>query len=208
MPTATFAAVTGSLAPTFTLWRVSLCLSGCSAAAPKSNASWFITATLIRELLLQITLLPEIWALPSHLVWLEKQPFSPPFTSQSLNTFFLPFSCLLLGSNDSKVCKRVAKWIFFASSEFIYDAIYELHKKLILPDGCFIELHSTRKSELICRSLFYLRYGNKTLVASTFMLLYFWKEHFIDATEICYSRGSKRRHLYIGVDVCKTNVIQ
>lgn len=113
MPTATFAAVTGSLAPTFSLWRVSLCLKGCGAAAPESNASWFITATLIRELLLQITLPPEIWALPSHLVWLEKQPFSPPFTSQSLNTFFLPFSCLLLGSNDSKVCKRVAKWIFF-----------------------------------------------------------------------------------------------
>lgn len=207
MPTATFAAVTGSLAPTFTLWRVSLCLSGCSAAAPKSNASWFITATLIRELLLQITLLPEIWALPSHLVWLEKQPFSPPFTSQSLNTFFLPFSCLLLGSNDSKVCKRVAKWIFF----FFFRNMMQFMnctKKFILPDGCFIELHSTRKSELICRSLFYLRYGNKTLVAYTFMLLYFWKEHFIDATEICYSRGSKRRHLYIGVYVCKTNVIQ
>lgn len=171
---------------------------GLRATAPESNASWFITATLIRELLLQITLLPEIWALPSHLVWLEKQPFSPPFTSQSLNTFFLPFSCLLLGSNDSKVCKRVAKWIFFCLFRNMMQFM-NCRIKLILPDGCFIELHSTRKSELICRSVFYLRYGNKTLVTSTFMLLYFWKEHFIDATEICYSRGSKRRHLYIGV---------
>lgn len=106
-----------SLAPPFSLWSVCLCLSGCSQAAPESNASWFITVTLITELLLQITLLPEIWALPSHLVWLEKQLLPPPFTSQSLKTFFLPFNSLLLGSNGSKVCECVAKWIFFASSE-------------------------------------------------------------------------------------------
>lgn len=170
-PTSTFTAVTGSLAPTFSLWRVSLCLSGCSQAAPESNASWFITATLIRELLLQITLLPEIWALPSHLVWLEKQPFSPAFTSQGLKTFFLPFNSLLLGSNDSKLYKCLAEWIFFCLFRNMMQFM-NCRIKLILPDRYFIELHSARKSDLICRSLFYLRYGNKTLVAPTFMLLY------------------------------------